>query len=225
MNTSTNAGPLTLIGCGDAFEAIADEPAAYGLVEAPQLRRIEAVAAIAASAYAVLDALIDDAGDAPLVFIAVEAHALNYARLELYGRAKLRGVRMATLVHESAVVAASAKLSDNCLVGPAALIGSGATIGPDSFIGAGARLEAGVMIAAHVWVGCGASLGAGCNVGTHSIVGADVKLRPGISLGRHCVIDSAGEYDGCLRAGSFNEPIFGGVATIVGAGYTFQVRD
>lgn len=216
--------PLTLIGCGAAFEAIACEPAAYGLSVPPELRRIASVAAVADAADAALDGLAGAEGDAPRVFIAVDAHALNYARLELYGRAKLRGVRMATLVHGCAIVAPGVRLADNCLIGPAALIGPGAVIGGDVFIGAGARLDACVTLAAHVWVGAGAALGAGCRVGTHSFVGDDVRLRAGVCLGRHCVVDHAAEHGRSLHDGSFIEPVFGGAATIIGAGYSFDVR-
>lgn len=211
--------PLTLIGCGAVFDAIAADPAAYGITHFAQRLQVAGVSEIAANA----DALLAQAGQTDAaIFVAVDSNALNYARLELYGRARLHGLKLSTLVSLSAHLAADVQLADNVWVGPAAIVGHGITVGANVQIGAGARLDAGARIAAHVTIGAGASIGAACRLGSHTVVGADVQLRAGATLGKHCLLDSPGPWQQTLDDGHFLDPMLTRPARIVGPGYSLR---
>lgn len=208
-----------LVGCGSAFDCIAAEPQAYA-EGAWEIRKAAGVAQLASTASALLSGL------SPLetrLFIAVDAQALNYARLELYGVARLAGLKMATLVHPTAWVAPGTRLADNVWVGPGVRISPGCRIDSDVLLNIGVRLDERAHISAHGWVGPGASLGAGVRVGQHSAVGADVHVRAGVQIGRHCTIDHGGIWTRDLADGSFLEPELPcSTAHVIGAGYSFQ---
>lgn len=211
--------PLTLIGCGTVFEAIAADPAAYGISAFAQQLRVAAVSEIAANA----DALIAQARQTTAaIFIAVDSNALNYARLELYGRARLHGLKLSTLVSRSAHVAVNVQLADNVWIGPAAVIEHGVTIGADTQVGARTRIDAEAVIAPHVTIGAGASIGANCRLGSHTVIGTDMHLRAGVTLGKHCLLDRQGAWQQSLDDGHFLDPMFNSPARIVGPGYTLR---
>jgi carbonic anhydrase/acetyltransferase-like protein (isoleucine patch superfamily) len=212
---------ICLIGCGRVFDAIAIDTSAYGLEDRWIVRAAPSVAQLAASAASLLEGL-DPA--TTRVFAAVDENALNYARLELYGAARLAGLRLATLIHARAWRAPDAKLGDNVWLGPAALVAAGAQLSGDVMVNAGARIDAGARIAAHVWIGAGATVGADAAVGTHSVIGADVLIRAGTQLGRHCVIDRPGPWERSLPDGSMLDTRFATPARIIGAGYSFHRR-
>ena len=212
---------LCLLGFGSVFDAIEGDPIGHGLPVDWQARRADSVAALSTSCAQLLEGL-DPA--ATRLFVAVDQNALNYARLELYGAARLRGFKLATLVHARACVAPDARLDDNVWIGAGALVGSRAHLGSDVLVHPGARIDAGARIGAHGWVGPGASVGAEAEVGIHCVIGADARLRTGLRVGRHCVIDSAGPWSRDLAPGSFMAAEFAVPARIVGAGYSFEKR-
>ncbi len=210
-----------LLGIGDAFDAIAADAEGHGLPAGWRMRRADSVAALSGSVAGLLDG-IDPA--AAQVFAAVDQNALNFARLELYGAARLRGLRMATLVHARAIVAPDAKLADNVWIAAGALVGSGVQIASDVLVHPGARIDAGVRIGMHGWIGPGAALGAMVELGAHCTVGADARLRTGLRIGKNCVVDSTTPHISDLPAGSFIAPQFKTPARIIGAGYSFEKR-
>ncbi|GKT24220.1 hypothetical protein [Acidovorax sp. SUPP3334] len=210
-----------LIGVGDVLQTIASDPAGYGLPQGWQLRAASSVAALSASASELLEGL-DPA--ATTLFVAVDHNALNHARLELYGAARLRGLRMATLVHARAIVAPDARVADNVWIGAGTLIGRAASISSDVLIHPGTRIDAGAKIGMHSWIGPGASVGTDTEIGAHSVIGADQRLRAGLHIGRHCVIDGTDTPSEHLASGSFIAPHFARPARMIGAGYSFEKR-
>lgn len=210
-----------LVGCGHVFDLIAAEPQVYAADVGWQIRPAAGVEQLASTACDLLSGI--DRTTAR-IFIAVDAQALNYARLELYGVARMAGLQMATLVHPLAWVAPGVRLSDNVWLGPGVRVTVGCQIDSDVLINVGARLDERVHLSAHGWIGPGASLGAGVNVGSYSAIGADVHVRAGVQIGRHCTIDHAGIWTRDLKDGSFLEPELPAVAQIIGAGYSFQKK-
>ena len=211
---------LCLIGCGEVFDLLHKDLATYGW-EASRVHghRFEQVADIAAQADEVL-AHWDP--QTHTLFIAVDANALNHARLELYGRARLRGFRLQSLVHPSVIAGPGARWADNVWIGPGTLLGPDCRIDSDSFIGAGSRLDARVHVGTHAWVGQGARIGAGCEVAAHCVLGQDVVLRADTQLGRHVLIEQPGSHDGHWPSGSFLEVDATHPARLIGPGYSFQ---
>ena len=217
MNAEINKS-LCLIGCGDVFESIKDDLVAYGL-EQSEVRTIplDGPSAISQSADELLSTINQES---ELLFVAVDSNALNYARLELYGRARICGFRFASLVHRTAVLSPSVKLVDNIWIGPMTLLSHNVKIGSDSFIGGGVRIDCNVSIAAHCWVGAGSAIGARAEIGAHSVLGADVTLREGTKLGRNCIIDQPGLWQGEIASGTFAENIYALPAQMIGTGYS-----
>ena len=209
---------LCLIGCGATFEMIAADAVGYGLPEGWIARQVESVSTLSSSTSNLLDGLV--ATDTQ-IFVAVDQNALNYARLELYGAARLRGFRMAKLTHKSALVAPDAKINDNVLIGPRTLVASKVNINSDVLVSPGVRLDVGAHVGAHCWIGPGASVGAGVVIGSHSVIGADMRIREGIKIGKHCVLDTAITWSKNMADGSFVAPQFDLPARIIGAGYSF----
>lgn len=210
---------LCLVGCGSAFDTIAGEPDAYAGHGPWLLRPAESVARLAATRHHLLEGL--DPATTQL-FVAVDSNALNYARLELYGAARLAGFRMVSLVHARAWVAPGATLADNVWIGPGASVSPGCVLAGDVLVNPAARLDTGASVGMHGWIGPGASIGSGASVGPHSVIGAGVFLRGGLKVGRHCVLDRAGAWQRDLPDGSLVEPEFDAPARIVGPGYSFQ---
>jgi hypothetical protein len=218
MVASTEA--LWLIGCGVAYESIAADCAAYAPEADWQFRRAEKVADIAGS----VDALLADLPARAKVFIAVDEDAINYARLELYLPARLRDLRLQTLVHRTANVAADAQLADNVWVGPGASIGSRCKVGSNVLLNAGVRLDPGVQIGAHGWVGLSASIGGGSMVGSNCVVGTNVHLGAALSLGKHCVLTQPGTWMQSMADSTFFEPGFTEPSRMIGLGHSWQPR-
>lgn len=205
---------LALIGCGQLFESIA---AAWSLLAQSErqllLLRLDSTDNFAEDAATVLAQL--DPTEAR-IFAAIDQQALNHARLDVYGRARLLGFRSETLIHPQAMVAGNVKLGENCWVGPGAIIDAGVQVGNNSVISAGARIDSATKIGANVWIGFGAAVGAEANIGTHCVVGADVKLAAGIKLGRHCAINIPGSYAESLEPGTFIDMLFSQPVRIYG---------
>lgn len=211
---------LWLIGCGVAYESIAADCTSYAPEADWHFRRAESVAAIAGS----VDILLQDLPAQANLFIAVDDDAINYARLELYLPARLRGYHLQTLVHPSARVASDARLADNVWVGPGASVGSQCKLGDNVLVSAGARLDPGVQIGSHGWVGVSASIGGGTVVGANCVVGTDVHLGSALHLGRHCVLTRPGAWMRSMSDCTFFEPGFQQPTRMIGPGYSWQPR-
>ncbi len=215
----SNPEGLCLLGHGAIFETLVNDAPGHSLPSDWQMRRAESVGSLASSSHQLLEGL-DPA--ATRLFIAIDQNALNHARLELYGAARLRGFRMASLIHVRAYVAPDAKLDDNVWIGAAAFVGSGSQVCSDVMVHPCVRIDRGARIGTHGWIGPGASVGADTEVGAHCVIGADAHLRGGLRLGRHCLIEGAGEWSSDMKSGSFSSHELGCCARIVGAGYTFD---
>ncbi len=222
MIDSDRTEELVIMGCGEVYQTIVAEVALFDRQPATvSCIAIPSAAAIATQADGLLAKL------EPMrhkLFIAVDSHALNHARLELYGRARLLGFRMATLVHPQAWVSADAALSDNVWIGFGAYIGPGCKLDSNTMVGAHARLGVGVTIGAHGWLGSGARVGSGTNISPHCVIGADMQLRAATEVGRYCLLEQGGPWRGRVVPGTFAAIGYNQPARVVGAGYTHSLR-
>jgi len=203
---------LALIGCGSIFDAasvtwprIGSNTDDGGVKPVLQLLRLATTDNITADVTAILAEL--DPSKTRVV-AAIDFNALNYARLDAYACARLRGFKCTTLIHPDSMVESDSQIGENCWIGAGAIIGAGTRIGNNTIIGAGARIDGGVQVGNNVWIGPGAALGHNARIGTHCVVGADVKIAAGVVLGRHCVIELPGSYAESLPDGSFIDPLF-----------------
>ena len=215
-------GQLFVIGCGKVFEAISNDLEGYGLeISSVNLYCIPDVSSIANKAedvFSAVNSIVDN------VFIAVDSNALNHARLELYGRAKFIGLHLNTLIHRTAYVSQTARLSDNVWIGPGVTIAHNCKIGSDTLINSRARIDSDAEISAHVWIGAGSCIGGATRVGQHSCLGDDVIIRNGTKIGKHCILDQIGPWEGEIKTGTFMEASYSSSANVVGPGYSFERR-
>lgn len=206
----TQSPERILVGCGAVFETLKQSWAGQRNMRALALASTDGAAEVAARLLSDVDV-----GGAK-VFVAVDSNALNYARLEVYGRLRLLGFKYDTLIHPSAIVDCSARIGENCWIGAGAIIGPSVRVGHNTFIGAGSRVELGAAIGAHTWVGAGAAIGRGVSIGTHAVIGDEVKIGALVSVGRHCVVDVPGHYTATLADGMFIDALFPAAARIYG---------
>lgn len=195
---------LIIIGDGPALDmavAIAERMRAAGQVVIERLAPQD----IAASALACLD---NRESTATEVFAAVGLHALNYARFDLWAKLRLRGFRAATLIDPTACVIGSARLAENCLIGPCASVGSSATLGVGTVIEAGAQIGGGSSVGKFVSIGANATLGADASVGHHTVIASCVSIASGVRIGAHCDIENSGSYFNAIAEGTFISPSF-----------------
>ena len=75
-----------LIGCGHVYECIAADSNVYAPGAQWEFRKVASVEQVAAQAE---DLLSEIDPQTTHIFAAVDAQALNFARLEIYGRARL----------------------------------------------------------------------------------------------------------------------------------------
>ncbi|MCG8276532.1 acetyltransferase [Stenotrophomonas sp. NLF4-10] len=120
------------------------------------------------------------------VFIALDARAVNFARIKLLAEARLAGYTGFNLISPHAHVAGSARLLGNVLAD------AGAYIGGNCRVGTGTWLEAGVMLgdASHtgtgIWLKAGTVVGAKAQIGTGTTLGEAVIVPMNAQIGRHC---------------------------------------
>jgi sugar O-acyltransferase (sialic acid O-acetyltransferase NeuD family) len=94
-------------------------------------------------------------------------------RAELAALLERHGWRLATVVHPTAHVGASAVVGDGCLIGPRAVVGAATKLGPYALVGRGA------LVGHHVEVGAAAVLNPGVNVGGNARIGAGAQVGMG----------------------------------------------
>lgn len=211
---------LSVIGCGEAYESIVADYQNYPLdVCEWAFRPIASVTDISASAEQLLKGL--DHNETRL-FVAVDGNALNYARLELYGAARVKGYKFVTLVHNSVRLTEQAKIGENVWIGPNAYIAPGAAVGSNVMLGACSRIDSKAEIGSHVWIGPGATISRNSKIGNHTLIGADVSVGESLTIGRHCMINRPGCWQTDMPNGRFWEPGYSEPAQIVGSGYSWN---
>jgi|GEM_PF-1020313 len=202
----TQPPDLVLIGCGIVFETIASTWPQLSKGERKlQLIRLDSTDDAANAANEQLSLLNNTEIE---IFAAIDQNALNFARLEIYGQARLLGLKSTTLIHPSAIIAPDSRIGENCWIGAGAIIASGASIGNNTLINTGARIDYGAQIAENCWVGSGTSIGQYVKVGQHVVIGSDISLGANITVGRHCSIDMPGAYLTSLAEGTFIDSLF-----------------
>ena len=213
---------LILLGIGDVLASIEDDPAGFGLTEgAFHTHRFEAVDQISEVAEKALANL--NPSECSL-FVSVDSHAMNHARLEIYGRARLLGFKMTNLIHRSAILSPSLQIADNVYIGPGVVIGQSSKIASNSFIGSAARIDARVTIASHCWIGAGSKIGSDSRIDAHVVLGEDTFIDNNTEIEHHVLIEQHGPWHGTWRAGTFLEKYAANAATTVGPSYSYTQK-
>ncbi|MFC6839863.1 DapH/DapD/GlmU-related protein [Xanthomonas theicola] len=122
-------------------------------------------------------------------FVAWGSQFLNFRRLELMGELKSRGVKMPPLICRGAVVAPTARIGENCMIGAGSIVGAHCNIAFNAWIGTAAILEHGAKIGASAWIDAGAFIGAEAVIGSHATLGRRVEIAAGVRIGKRCIVE------------------------------------
>lgn len=117
-------------------------------------------------------------------------------------------------IHSTSVIAPTAKVSENCSIGPYCIIGNGVSIDGESSLGA------------HVVVEDGCEIGRGCRIGPHTTIHRRCSIREDVTIGSSCSIGSNAFYFYKDVAGLASGHAFGSVEVEskveIGAGCTID---
>ena len=119
---------------------------------------------------------------------AVVAIGDNPARMRLAEAAQKLDFKLATLVHPSAVVAASVILGPGTVVFAGAVINPATTIGANVIINTGATVDHDCRIAEGVHIAPGAHLGGHVTVGRGALVGLGAAVKPAVTIGPSAIV-------------------------------------
>ena len=110
------------------------------------------------------------------------------------------GVKWATVVHPSAVIAATAELGVGVAVFANAVVNPGAKIGAHSIINTGAIVEHDVELGPYVHAGPGAVIGGGAAIGEGVAIGLGARVRDHVRIGPGAMIGMGAVVVGSVRA-------------------------
>lgn len=200
-----------VIGCGDA---LAHAMAAWRTV-APEceLQMLEIDPGAGPAPIAATLAGVEGAS----AFVAVDARFLNGLRLDLMASLRLRGIAMPALVEPGALIAAGARIEDNCWIGAGAIVQHGSRIGFNTVIGAGAIVGSGATVGHSSWIDEGVVIGRGARIGAQVTLGLGVIVGHGRQVGKLCIIDKAGRIEADVAAKTFIHATHAQPIVIIGA--------
>lgn len=132
---------------------------------------------------------LDQAPDADAFIVAIGD---NEVRARYFGEYAERGLRPATVVHPTAVVARSASIAPGTFVGARAVVNPLAEVGANTILNTACVIEHHVKVGAHSHVGplcalCGAS-----SIGESVLLGVGTVLKPGVCVGAGSTVGAGG---------------------------------
>lgn len=110
------------------------------------------------------------------------------ARLQIAARIMEAGLKLATAIHPSAVIAADARIGEGTVVCAGAVINPKASLGKAVIVNTTASVDHECAIADGVHLSPGVHLAGRVSVGEGTAVGIGSVARDGISIGKGCVI-------------------------------------
>lgn len=93
-----------------------------------------------------------------------------------------------TVIHSSAEVSPSARVSQGTLIGPRAVVNADAIIERDCIVNSGAIVEHDCRIGTAAHIAPGVVLGGAVHIGTLTLVGLGARVLPGVRIGNRCII-------------------------------------
>jgi sugar O-acyltransferase (sialic acid O-acetyltransferase NeuD family) len=111
-------------------------------------------------------------------------------RTNIYNRVKAAGGRFATVIASSASVSRNAVVGDGAVVLHHAAVNAGASVGDNCIINTAAVIEHDVVIGAQSHISTGAVVNGGCRIGERVFVGSRSVVGNGLSITDDCIVGS-----------------------------------
>lgn len=112
----------------------------------------------------------------------------NQIRFNLYEKVKSNGFKILTLIHPSAVVSPSAKISEGTIIMPNVVVNSNVTIGQGVILNSASVVEHESIIGDFVHISPCVALAGNTNVGDYTHIGIGSQTIQGITIGKNCII-------------------------------------
>lgn len=122
------------------------------------------------------------------VFVGIGGVKDNSVRRDVYIRAVSAGFTAITVIHPSAIIAASAQVGQGSVVLAGAIINPDVRVGENTIINSGAIVEHDCAIGAHVHVAPGSVLSGGVRVGNGAYIGVGAVVREGMCIGEQSMV-------------------------------------
>jgi sugar O-acyltransferase (sialic acid O-acetyltransferase NeuD family) len=112
----------------------------------------------------------------------------NARRLQISLEYEKKGMKLATIVHPTAVISETAKIGPGTVVFANAVINSGAKVGKACIINTGVIIEHDCILEDGVHISPNAVMGGTCTVGEKTWVCVGCSIANNIHIGKNCVI-------------------------------------
>lgn len=122
------------------------------------------------------------------LFVALDARAVNFSRLELFSLLKGKGFGLARLISPRASVEEQQRIGENSIIHAGATLSSSVHCGYNAVVRTGAIIESGCRIGNSVWIGPGAVIGMGAFIGDNTTIGPGVIIAQNVKIGKQCEI-------------------------------------
>ena len=120
-----------------------------------------------------------------LCFLALGGNALRARKITLV---RQLGFRIATIIHPSAVILASAWIGDGVAVMPRAVVGAEARVEAAAIINTGAVIEHDCIVGTAAHIAPGVTLAGAVHVGARALIGVGSSVRPSVTVGEDAVV-------------------------------------
>lgn len=112
----------------------------------------------------------------------------NAVRRSIAGDLCDQGHSLATVIHPTAFVSATASIGQGVFIGPKAIVNARARIGDGCIINSGAIVEHDGVMGSFAHIAPGAALGGDVEVGQETLLGLNSTVLPRIHVGSRCVV-------------------------------------
>jgi UDP-N-acetylbacillosamine N-acetyltransferase len=110
------------------------------------------------------------------------------ARVEIADSLQKSGLRLTTLLHPAAILAADVEIGKGTVVVAGAILNAGAVIGENVIINTAASVDHDCRVGDGAHVGPGVRIGGNVSVGATSWIGIGAIIKDRVSIGKSCVI-------------------------------------
>ncbi len=123
-----------------------------------------------------------------LLFVAIQWNQLNKDRRNLYEQLKTVGFNFATIIAPSAIIHNECVVGDNCWIADNVVIEANSKIGNNTFVKVGALIAHYVTIEEHCFIGACSVIGGKSKIGKQTFVGISATIYDDVNIGEKCLV-------------------------------------